>query len=145
MVGKNVNYGSNYGNIGDQYIQVVKSQFNGFLEVGGENNSQIKSGLKNILMLELFNKHADNLEREFKKYESDIKNNRYPLKIRVTQLVEDCAQGVYYNDGNVGNDVCEIVDSVFILACNAMFGSNFYAKRVCVGNHLYYEVYPARS
>lgn len=115
------------------------------MEVGEKNNSQIKSGAKNLLMLELLYQHFDNLEEEFKKYEDAIKNNRYPLKIRVTQLVEDCAQGVYYNDGNVENDVCEIVDSIFILVCNAKFGSNFYAKRVCVGKHLYYEVYQVKG
>ncbi|MCM1048313.1 MAG: hypothetical protein NC433_07805 [Clostridiales bacterium] len=145
MDGKNINYGVNYGNIGDQYIQVVKSQFNGFLEVGGENNPRIKKGLKNLAILDILYEHVDNLKMEFMKYEKDIKNNRYPLKIRVTQLVDDCAQVIYSNNANVENDVCEIADSIFTLVCNIMLGSNFYAKRVCVGNQLYYEVYPINS
>ena len=49
---KNVNYGINYGHIGDQlnihqYIQIVQDKF---LEPGGTNNPKIKSGYKNILM-----------------------------------------------------------------------------------------------
>lgn len=149
MIGKNVNYGFNYGHIGDQlniyqYIQIVQPTFNKLLGIGGANNSTISFGRKNILMLELFTTHVHNLEKEFEKFESAIKNNRYPLKIRVTQLVDDCAQGVYYNDGDVENDVWEIVDSIFTLVCTLKCGSNFYANRVYVGSHLYYELYPAK-
>ena len=144
---KNVNYGINYGHIGDQlnihqYIQIVQDKF---LEPGGTNNPKIKSGYKNILMLELLKLHLHSLEEEFEKYEYAMKNNRYPLKIRVTPLVDDCAQGVYYNGGNVQNDVWEIVDSIFTLVCSRKYGVGFYANRVYVGNHIYYELYPAKK
>lgn len=150
MSERNVNYGFNYGHIGDQLniyqnIQIVQPIFNKLLGIGGANNSKINFGLKNLLMLELFNKHCDNLEEEFEKFKEDMKSNRYPLKIRVTQLVNDCAQGIYYNNGNVENDVWEIVDSIFTLVCTIKCGSNFYAKRVYVGSHFYYEVYPLKG
>lgn len=100
---------------------------------------------KNILTIELILKHLDSLNEEFDKNEYDMKSNRYPLKIRVTELVDDCAQGVYYNGGNVENDVWEIVDSIFTLICNIKYGSSFYASRVSVGSHLYYELYPEKN
>lgn len=93
-------------------------------------------------MLELFIKHADNLEQEFEKA---IKYNRCPLKIRVTQLVDDCTQGVYGNNGNVKDDVWRIVDSIVTIVCFSKCGRNFYANRVRDGSHFYYELYPANE
>lgn len=148
MAGKNVNYGINYGHIGDrliiyQHIQVVQPTINKLLRIDRANSSTLRLGHKNLLMLELLDKHLDNLEEEFNKFAREIKSNKYPLKIRVTQLVDDCAQGVYYNNGDVENDVWEIVDSIFTFVCNVKCGINFYANRVFVGSHLYYELYPA--
>ncbi|MCM1439645.1 MAG: hypothetical protein NC131_10685 [Roseburia sp.] len=145
MDGKNINYGVNYGHIGDQlniyqYINVVLPMFKEVLEDGLTDNSEISYSHQTLLTLELFNEHSDMLEQEFRRA---IKDNRYPLKIRVTQLVDDCAQGVYYNNGNVNADVWRIVDSVVTLVCYLTCGSNFYANRVRIGSHLYYELYPA--
>lgn len=170
MIGKNVNYGFNYGHIGDEVniyidgakierilekknyclninekIKAARPAIYEMLKTYGANNSKMSLGMKNILTLELISKHFDSLNEEFEKYENDMRSNRYPLKIRVTQLVDDCAQGVYYNGGNVENDVWEIVDSILILICTIKYGSNFYASRVYVGRHLYYELYPAEE
>ena len=142
----NLNYGVNFGHIGDQLniyqnIQVVLPMFTNMLKDSVADNPEISLGHQNILMMQLFDKYVDNLEQEFEKA---MMNNRYPLKIRVTQLVDDCAQGVYYNNGN-GNDVWRIVDSIVTFVCSVKCGNNFYANRVNIGSQYYYELYPIKE
>lgn len=143
---KNVNYGINHGHIGDRlYIyKNIQAATSLFIKMHDEETDGlgISEGHQNLLTLELFIKYADDIGKEFDKA---LNINRYPLKIRVTQLVNDCAQGVYYNGGNMDKDVWKIVDGIVTLICALRCGDGFYAERVKVGEHLYYELHPEKE
>lgn len=141
-----VNNGINWGHKGRLYIyqnvQPTVALFKRLLEqaAGGLNGSSLRISRLEILMLELFNQYAEGIYQEFDK--EIMFGNKNPLRIKVTRLVNACAQGVLNNDRDKDRDVCYIVDSIITLACVLKCGDGFYAERVKVGDQLYYMLYP---
>ena len=103
-----------------------------------EDANNLTKGTHLLLSLEIFNKYVEPLTQEI---DERLSMGGFPLKIKITNLVEDCANGVYYNGGNNDREVEKLVNGLFTLICTSR--SFFYlAKIVRVGNNYFFEMYP---
>ena len=105
----------------------------------GTGDVSLKRGHGNILMLELIDKYIEPLSKEV---DNALRMGRYPLKIRITDLVADCANGTYYNDGNRDSEVEQLINNLFTLICTPC-GFNYKAQIAQVGPNYFFEMYPA--
>lgn len=140
----NINFGDYVEHVGDKFIiyQYLSQGNSSIFENGEESVSKLSEGKQRILMVELLIKYLDDLGQ---KIVEGVKIGRYPIRIEVTQLVDDGIHGVYYNGGNQDTDLWKVVDLVFSTICIMHGGGDFYAQHVRVGNGWYYELMPVKS
>ena len=105
----------------------------------GTGNASLKRGHRNILFFVLIDKYIEPLAKEV---DNALRMGRYPLKIRITDLVVECANGTYYNDGNRDSEVEQLINSLFTLICTPR-GFNYKAQIAQVGPNYFFEMYPA--
>lgn len=105
----------------------------------GTGDASLKRGLRTILILELVDKYIEPLAEEV---DNALRMGRYPLKIQITDLVADCANGTYYNDGNRDSEVEQLINGLFTLICTPR-GFHYKAKIAQVGPNYFFELYPA--
>lgn len=110
----------------------------GIFNNAGTGDASLKEGPRNILILELIGKYLEPLAKEV---DNALRIGRYPLKIRITDLVVDCANGTYYNDGNRDSEVEYLINGLFTLICTSR-GFNYKAKIAQVGPNYFFEMYP---
>ena len=108
-------------------------------ENAGMGDVNLKQTHRGILILELIDKYIEPLS---KKVDDALRIGSYPLKIQITDLVADCANGTYYNGGNKDSEVEEIVNGLFTLICTSR-GFNYQAKIAKVGPNYFFEIYPS--
>jgi len=103
----------------------------------GTSEGKISNGIYNLLLLEIVDRHFDSL---FNTVAQAIKNGGNPIKVNITQLVNDCAHGVYFNNGTDENVVWQIANSMLSFICTVL-GLNYDVKIARVINDYYYELY----
>lgn len=122
------------GNTVNNTIQTGQSIF----DDAGMGDTKLKAGHHNILVLQLLDKYIEPLIKEV---DDALCIGRYPLKIQITDLVNDCANGTYYNDGNLDSEVKQMINCIFSLIC-APLGFDYKAKIARVGLNYFFEMYP---
>lgn len=123
------------GNTVNNTFQTKPAIFNN----AGIGDAGLRKGNRNILILELVNKYIEPLAKEV---DNALRIGRYPLKIRITDLFVDCANGTYYNDGNRDSEVEYLINGIFTLICTPR-GFNYKAQIAQVGPNYFFEMYPA--
>lgn len=141
MGSNNYYVGQNIGGIVGGHDNVINytirtGQF--IFENSEEDAVYLTKGIHMLLSLDILDKYIEPLSREI---DDRLSMRGFPLKIKITNLVEDCANGVYYNGGNSDREVEKLVNGLFTLICTSR--SFFYlAKIVRVGNNYFFEMYP---
>lgn len=116
-------------------FQTSKAIFNN----AGTGDAALRPGHHNLLSLELVGKYIEPLAKEV---DSALCIGKYPLKIQITDLVADCANGTYYNDGNRDSEVTQLINELFTLIC-IPYNFNYQAKIAQVGPNYFFEMYPS--
>ena len=132
---------NNGGIVGGNHNKIVNYTIitNQFIFENSEADAvYLKEGIHMLLSFEIVDKYVEPLTQEI---DERLSMGGFPLKIKITNLVEDCANGVYYNGGNSDREVEKLINGLFTLICTSR--SFFYrAKIVKVGNNYFFEMYP---
>lgn len=137
---ENTNYGNNFGIIGGCFNTVnynIKLSEDGRIFGNmSSHKSHMTPGTWNIMLVCLFDKYCTPIFEQLDRY---IREGCFPAKIRITDLVDECAQTIYHNNGNSEEYLWEAVTAIIVLICKGT-KYNFTGKYIRVNNHYYCEL-----
>lgn len=129
------NIGGIVGGYGNTLINMQSES--SMFDKAGLTHSKLTFGCSNIMFMTMVIKFIDPLTEQV---ERGMKNGGFPLRIKITDLVDYCANTAYHNGGNDEEEIEKMINGLFTLICTPR-GIQYKAQIARVGLQYYFEMY----